>query len=113
MNDAIMAKRITADEVVNAYKKHNLKLGTKRLIEDDRYCGLGAICFDKEISLEKDWDGVRRVAYERLNSLYGNRYIIGFYRGFDGIDFICKGEELGHADGKAAYEACVKEGLCV
>jgi hypothetical protein len=96
-------KRITPQEVLEAYEKTGLKP-----MQGDYYpqegcaCGMGAIATSNgyiDTGLEP--------FYSKLFRKYGTKYHDGFTHGFDGGTVVMNNENFikGHTDGKAAWEA--------
>ena len=102
-------KRITPEQVIEAYGTTGLKPKQKRYYSKDRTCacGIGAI-FASIGDVWNDHDFPSNAAERYANIKYGYDYTQGFVQGFDSApvgSFRSDESKQGHADGQAAWEA--------
>lgn len=100
-------KRISVEDVVEAYAKTGLKPGrTLFKATDGRICGLGVVGEANGLNHSRMY----REFEDRLG--ISVNYCSGFWRGFDGLQiYECRCEEMraGFADGSAAARAVFGE----
>ena len=113
-------KRITAEEVLEAYRVTGLKpeRDISILKVDGRWCGCAMMAFaivKKVVQLQR-MKCAGAADMEMLNAMQASgfhvKYLIGFARGFDGKrqSKCCKERRLGYSDGRAAAQAVFAEG---
>lgn len=101
-------KRITPEEVAEAYRKIGLLPGRYDIIPRNGFCcGLGAM------TIASGGDG-GQFGYDWVEAEYGNEYVSGFLLGFDAVaPYRVAGghprRQLGFDDGWAARQRAVKE----
>jgi hypothetical protein len=123
----MMEKRITVEEVIEAYKETGLKPKRGRYFQDFklvdrenyRYipqcaCGMGAIyAYNKKNEANYD-SQINQILF--IDELYSSSYRCGFANGFDGVESQEKYHKykrygLGYEDGQKAYQAVVDLGM--
>lgn len=102
-------KRITPEEVVEAYKSTGLKPVRGTFCWGSRACGLGTVCISRGKMPTSPLMVSRSLGIEM-------EYLLGFVNGFDGIHKASIGIDesnetlsLGFADGKLAAAAVFKD----
>lgn len=115
-------KRITPEEIVEAYRKTGLKVTRGRFFGDGCACGFGAYAAAKlgvsPVVTASDPVHFVNAAVHRamINGGFTREYRAGFIDGFDGDEaakvhphYNLAQYETGYADGAAAYAAASKE----
>lgn len=105
---------ITVNSILEVYKRTGLRARQHELYKEDVgcACGLGALLYD--IHGKNLWNVMGNVDYEtdRMAELLGldYNYVREFVAGFDGT-FMARPSTDGYSDGRATWEACIREGL--